>query len=247
LARPSHAPRSNLVCHARRGVAPDPRRLLICVRQHTHRTVHPPALVREALHLVSLSLARVQKQSETHSDSPRSLCWSRLPGEECLRLWSDPFRARCQARRSGCHSSPLQGGKPAVLQVTGWRLYSLFRLGHSWSTPDVTPKMASAKRKGLADYGLLAQRYVESFEQKWVLRDSTPSDELLGAADIQSLADLGNSYASCVRCARSRSDLKASLVWRLPPLRLSCLSCSRFSHSRNSFSASSRPCFKNAV
>jgi hypothetical protein len=58
-----------------------------------------------------------------------------------------------------------------------------------------TPRMARAKRKGLADYGLLAQRYVESFEQKWVLRDPAPSEELLGAADIQSLADLGNSYA----------------------------------------------------
>jgi len=58
-----------------------------------------------------------------------------------------------------------------------------------------TPKMANAKRKGLADYGLLAQRYVDSFEQKWVRPDSGSSDELLGAADIQSLADLGNSYA----------------------------------------------------
>jgi len=58
-----------------------------------------------------------------------------------------------------------------------------------------TPKLGRAKRKGLADYGLLAQRYVEDFEQKWVLRDSVPSEELLGAADIQSLADLGNSYA----------------------------------------------------
>jgi len=58
-----------------------------------------------------------------------------------------------------------------------------------------TPKMADAKRKGLADYGLLAQRYVESFEQKWLRPDSGSSDELLGAADIQSLADLGNSYA----------------------------------------------------
>jgi hypothetical protein len=58
-----------------------------------------------------------------------------------------------------------------------------------------TPQMACAKRKGLADYGLIAQRYVESFEQKWVLRDAASSDELLGAADIQSLADLGNSYA----------------------------------------------------
>jgi hypothetical protein len=58
-----------------------------------------------------------------------------------------------------------------------------------------TPGMARAKRKGLADYGLLAQRYVQSFDQKWVCRDPAPAEELLGAADIQSLADLGNSYA----------------------------------------------------
>ena len=57
-----------------------------------------------------------------------------------------------------------------------------------------TPKMAQARRKGLADYGLLAQRYIEDFEQKWVLRDPSTSEELLGAADIQSLADLGDSY-----------------------------------------------------
>jgi len=56
-----------------------------------------------------------------------------------------------------------------------------------------TPQLAQAKRKGLADYGLLAQRYVEGFEQKWVVAPS--GEELLGAGDIQSLADLGNSYA----------------------------------------------------
>ena len=59
-----------------------------------------------------------------------------------------------------------------------------------------TPQLARAKRKGLADYGLLASRYVEDFEQKWVGRNSTESDELLGSGDIQSLADLGNSYAA---------------------------------------------------
>jgi MFS family permease len=58
-----------------------------------------------------------------------------------------------------------------------------------------TPKMARARRKGLADYGLLAQRYVESFEQKWIAKEPTPSEELLGSGDIQSLADLGNSFA----------------------------------------------------
>jgi hypothetical protein len=57
-----------------------------------------------------------------------------------------------------------------------------------------TPQLARAKRNGLADYGSLASRYVEEFEKKWVLGSASPHDELLGAADIQSLADLGNSY-----------------------------------------------------
>ena len=56
-----------------------------------------------------------------------------------------------------------------------------------------SPRMASIRRKGLADYGFFAQRYVESFNQKWI-GGSFPPAELLGAADIQSLADLGNSY-----------------------------------------------------
>jgi hypothetical protein len=56
-----------------------------------------------------------------------------------------------------------------------------------------TPQMAGVRRQGLADYGLLAQRYVERFQQKWVRRD--PGEELLGASDIQSLADLANGYA----------------------------------------------------
>jgi hypothetical protein len=46
----------------------------------------------------------------------------------------------------------------------------------------------------LADYGLLAQRYVEGFRDKWIPSNGIKSDELLGTGDIQSLADLGNSY-----------------------------------------------------
>jgi hypothetical protein len=55
-----------------------------------------------------------------------------------------------------------------------------------------TPRMARVRRKGLADYGLFAQRYVEGFDQKWI--HGAHSEELLGTGDIQSLADLGNSY-----------------------------------------------------
>jgi hypothetical protein len=58
-----------------------------------------------------------------------------------------------------------------------------------------TPRLAAVRRKGLADYGRLSQQYVDRFDQRWIRGETAPSEELLGAADIQSLADLGNSYA----------------------------------------------------
>ncbi len=56
------------------------------------------------------------------------------------------------------------------------------------------PQLAQAKRTGLREFGTLAQRYVREFDAKW-LRGGAPANEpLIGAADIQSLADLGNSF-----------------------------------------------------
>jgi len=56
------------------------------------------------------------------------------------------------------------------------------------------PKLTEAKRTGLREYGTLAQRYVREFDAKW-LRGGAPADEpFVGSGDIQSLADLGNSY-----------------------------------------------------
>jgi hypothetical protein len=57
-----------------------------------------------------------------------------------------------------------------------------------------SPQLAQAKRRGLGEYGLLAQRYVRDFERTWIKQEGTGHSELLGSADIQSLADLGNSY-----------------------------------------------------
>jgi hypothetical protein len=57
-----------------------------------------------------------------------------------------------------------------------------------------TPQLSQAKRKGRREYGTLAERYVREFDTKW-LRGGAPSEErLVGSADIQSLADLSNSY-----------------------------------------------------
>jgi hypothetical protein len=56
------------------------------------------------------------------------------------------------------------------------------------------PQLAEARRKGLREYGSLAERYVREFDAKW-LRGGAPSGEkLVGSADIQSLGDLTNSY-----------------------------------------------------
>ena len=56
------------------------------------------------------------------------------------------------------------------------------------------PKLAAAKRAGLGEYGALAQRYVREFDRKWLRGGAPPDEPLIGSADIQSLADLGNSF-----------------------------------------------------
>ena len=56
------------------------------------------------------------------------------------------------------------------------------------------PQLAQAKRTGNREYGTLAERYVREFDAKW-LRGGAPAGEpLVGSADIQSLADLANSF-----------------------------------------------------
>ena len=57
-----------------------------------------------------------------------------------------------------------------------------------------TPHLHRTRRNGLLDYGTLAMSYVRRFDEKW-LRGRGQSEELLGTADIQSLADLANSFA----------------------------------------------------
>jgi hypothetical protein len=56
------------------------------------------------------------------------------------------------------------------------------------------PALAAAKRTGLTEYGSLAQRYVREFDQKWLRGGATVDEPLVGSGDIQSLADLGNSF-----------------------------------------------------
>jgi len=57
-----------------------------------------------------------------------------------------------------------------------------------------SPRLMSAKRTGLREYGMLASRYVSEFDRKWVRGGAADDEPLVGSGDIQSLADLGNSF-----------------------------------------------------
>ena len=73
------------------------------------------------------------------------------------------------------------------------------------------PQLAQAKRIGKREYGTLAERYVREFDAKW-LRGGAPADEaLVGSADIQSLADLGNSF-EVVRTMRILPFTKEAII-----------------------------------
>jgi hypothetical protein len=56
------------------------------------------------------------------------------------------------------------------------------------------PKLIALKQRGLLEYGVLGSEYTQDFHQKWVDRRETTEEVLLGSGDIQSLADLDNSF-----------------------------------------------------
>jgi hypothetical protein len=57
------------------------------------------------------------------------------------------------------------------------------------------PKLNQAKLAGLRTYGRLASDYATGFATKWAAGAVVPSEPLLGSSDIQSMADLDNSFA----------------------------------------------------
>jgi hypothetical protein len=83
------------------------------------------------------------------------------------------------------------------------------------------PQLAQAKRIGQREYGTLAERYVREFDAKWLRGGASDEEPLVGSADVQSLADMGNSF-EVVRTMRvapvSRQDIVRVVAATLTPL-----------------------------
>jgi len=85
------------------------------------------------------------------------------------------------------------GGK---LEEYQWSYVALFVVGlvvFAGPLLIFVPKLLALKQRGLLEYGILGSEYTQAFHQKWV-QSLTPTEVLLGSGDIQSLADLGNSF-----------------------------------------------------
>ncbi|MCU0923695.1 MAG: hypothetical protein MUF16_25790 [Burkholderiaceae bacterium] len=73
--------------------------------------------------------------------------------------------------------------------VTGWVIVVVFG-----PLLFFMPQLVAAKKAGLFEYGRLSERYVREFHAKWLDDRASAKEPLIGSADIQSLADLGNAY-----------------------------------------------------
>ena len=72
-------------------------------------------------------------------------------------------------------------------------------------------RLLRTKRIGLHQYGTLATAYTGLFQKKWIEHDNPLNEPLLGTGDIQSLADLGNSFAIIEKMKPLPIDLRTLL------------------------------------
>jgi hypothetical protein len=78
------------------------------------------------------------------------------------------------------------------MEITFWLVFLILLV--------VTPlfffviHLAASKRAGSREYGIVGSRYVAEFRRKWIDGQAAKDEALIGTADIQSLADLGNSF-----------------------------------------------------
>jgi hypothetical protein len=84
-----------------------------------------------------------------------------------------------------------------------------------------TPSLLRARLRGLLLYGRLASDYVNAFDRKWIAGERPPGEPLVGTSDIQSLADLANSFGivqSIIPFPFGRSSLVGLVVVIALPL-----------------------------
>jgi hypothetical protein len=80
------------------------------------------------------------------------------------------------------------------------------------------PKLVALKQRGLMEYGTLGSEYTQAFYRRWVAKTEPADEPLLGTGDIQSLADLGNSFEIIRKMRILPVELSDFIAFVLPGL-----------------------------
>jgi hypothetical protein len=170
-------------------------RVLVCFHQYPDLSIHPVALVPAVLHLVQF-LWRVSRLNlrliPTHPDRAAGLGFL---GQSTYAF--GPILFAQGTLLAGLIASRIfyEGQKLVAFKMEAAGFLAFFIAAILSPLLVFTPHLVSARRRGLDEYGSLASRYVQEFDEKWLQGGASSEEELMGSCDIQSLADLGNSFA----------------------------------------------------
>ena len=172
----------------------DAGRLLVRVREYSDLSIHSNPMVSAAWNLVPVFVARVTVEIALGAHASRPCRRNRVSGRSSyafgpLLFAQGTLVAGLIASRILYHAESLNDFKTTIGVFVA--LFVPVILG---PLTMFTGQLSRAKRRGLGDYGTLATGYVTDFDEKWV-RGGAKGDEILGTPDLQSLADLGTSYA----------------------------------------------------
>ena len=109
----------------------------------------------------------------------------------------------------------------ARLQEYLWSYGTLFVLAMAiFAAPMLifVPNLLALKQTGLMDYGTLGSEYTQAFYRRWVAKTDPAEEQLLGTGDIQSLADLGNSFEIIMKMRILPVELSDFIAFALPGL-----------------------------
>ncbi len=88
----------------------------------------------------------------------------------------------------------FEGGQIEAFQVHFITALAVFELLFLGPLVMFCPALVRARQVWIRQYSLLVLRYNRAFHEKWIEGKVAEGEPLLGSADIQSLADLGNSF-----------------------------------------------------
>jgi hypothetical protein len=110
------------------------------------------------------------------------------------------------------------GGKLEDYQWSYIALFLIFLVVFVGPVLVFVPKLLVLKQRGLMEYGTFGSRYTQAFHRKWIEETEPGNEPLLGSGDIQSLADLGNSFEIIRKMRIVPVELRDFLAMVLPGL-----------------------------